>query len=280
MSYTISFDNDMSAEYSDDKVYVAFIAYNRNNVFCWIDVNGNLNPMKQSDLSHPFGDAKNCMGGDKFANYSFELSALPKVNDKYAFTIPDDAYINSGLIFVSLGEWLPFCPNSFDTNGDCIGFAPPSVTNPGLQGYGTYFQTVEITYNKAGTQTVHADTTTVDAMGFPITLTLTDTSNNQQIVGFSSKRSTVIEAFQNCSDTNFQSLVINSSGKGKALRILSPEHAGQDSNGNNPAPGLNLPASVVTYFTDFYSNYIDQCWSHYTNTHSPFTSVAMHILAR
>jgi hypothetical protein len=262
MSFTISLTNQI-AGYSADQVYWAIIAMNQNGVFCWMDAQGNLIPMTMADNKYPVGTATNCNKGTEFANYFKTLAELPQ------FTIPSDGYINSGQIWISLGTWLPFCVNTVNGNGQATGFAPPSVTNPGLQGYNTFFQMAELAYNIDGTMHLNTDTTAVDDMGFPITMALTD-ANGTQTVGFTADSAALFNAFSTCQDTNFQSLVISGTTDSGAtipnLRILSPEHAAKDSNGNPPAPGIGLPSSVVDYFSDFYTAYIDQCWNYYTNT--------------
>ncbi|MEP7338929.1 MAG: beta-1,3-glucanase family protein [Acidobacteriota bacterium] len=251
MSFTISLNSQISG-FSSDKIFWAIVAKNQAGVFCHMDANGNLIPMTKADNSNPVGDAKNCNGSNTFANYFSTLEALP------VFTIPDDAFINSGQIWVSLGDWLPFCVNAVNDQGQATGFAPPTVTNPGLQGYNTIFQMAEFAYNVDGTMHVNADTTAVDDMGFPITMELTD-ANGTQTVGFTANRTTLFNAFSTCTDKNFQSLVISN------LRVLSPEHAAKDSNGNPPPPDIGIPSDVVDYFSSFYTEYIDWCWAFYTN---------------
>lgn len=256
MSFTISLSispNNQIGGHSASDIFWAIVAKNKDGIFCHMDASGNLIPMTKADNQFPVGEIKDCNGTNNFANYFSTLQDLPE------FTIPDDAYVNSGQIWVSLGGWLPFCVNAVNSQGQATGFAPPTVTNPNLQGYSTVFQMAEFAYNVDGQMNLNADTTAVDALGFPITMELTDASGTQT-VGFSSNLSEIVAAFSGCSDANFQSLVIPN------LRILSPEHAATDSNGNPPPPGIGIPAGVVSYFSSFYTDYIDQCWAHYTNT--------------
>ncbi len=249
MSFTISLKNAL-ANYQDSQVYWAILAKNRQDQFCHMTSDGTMIPMSEDDNTNPVGTNKNCSKTNEFANYFSTLQELPE------FTIPDDAFVNSGQIWIALDDWLPICVNQ--PNG--MGYAPPSVTNPGLQGYNTIFQMAEFAYNVYGHQQLNADTTSVDYMGFPITMTLNDSNSNPQTVGFTVNRSQLLTDFQNCPNPHFKSLIM-----GDDLRILSPEHAARVPHGYNPPPDMGLSKSVIDYFSDFYTEYIEQCWTHYTS---------------
>lgn len=257
-SWTLSFTNNLSSTYPDSDVYITIMGKNKDGYFCWMDSSGTVIPMQKSDMSHNVPGANNCNAGTNFANYSFALSTATSVD------VPNDSYLNSWQIYISLGSWLPICipDGDFHPNGYTTGFAPPSVTNPSLQGYNTIFQMLEFTYNVNGAQSLNADITDVDFMGFPVTMTLTDSSNNTQTVGFNKNRASIINDFATCKDTNFQSLIMMDNTT--QLRVLSPEHAAAVKDGYQPPPGLGLPSSVITYFSSFYSDYISDCWSYYT----------------
>ena len=97
MSFTISLNSQL-ADFPPSKIFWAIVAKNQNGVFCHMDADGNLIPMTKADNTNAVGTAKNCDGSNTFANYFSTLEALP------TFTIPDDAFINSGQIWVSLGN--------------------------------------------------------------------------------------------------------------------------------------------------------------------------------
>ena len=61
-------------------------------------------------------------------------------------------------------------------------------------------------------------------------------------------------AFENCPDTNFNNIVLYENEN--FLRILSPEHV---------TSGQGIDTGSVTYFNEFYDNYIDSSWNYYSN---------------
>ena len=174
------------------------------------------------------------------------LSKYPNVS------FSNSAYLNSGIVYFSLESWLPICVQE-DSLGN-VSYAPPSFTNPSLQGYDLVFQAVEFTYNKNGLNTLNINATNVDELGIPLTVSLTDASGTQK-VGINKPDSTIIMAFDNCVDTNFNNLVLMKKNNTDVLRIISPEHV---------MSGMNIPDSTVQYFQSFYDEYIDNSWTHYT----------------
>ena len=198
-SWTLSFTNKLGTSYPDSDVYITIVGKNQKGYFCWMNTHGEVKQMKKSDMSNHLPGPANCNAGNLFANYSFSLA------DATSVAIPNESYLDSWQIYISLGSWLPICipDRDFHPNGYTTGFSPPSVTNPGLQGYDSIFQMLEFTYNVKGGQQLNADITNVDFFGFPVTMVLTDSANHTQIVGYTKSRDDIFNDFATCSDKNF-----------------------------------------------------------------------------
>lgn len=265
-SFTFRIVNGLGAVYPDDQVYWAVIGLNANNNYFYLQADGTQVVMTEADNNTEFGGntATNCNGGYTFADYSQTIATMPSV------TVPEGSYINSARIWISLGSWLPFCINSVDGNGNATGIAPPSVTNPSLQGNNVPCAFVEFAYNTDGSGTLNINTSSVDFMDFPVNLDLMQSGSSAQSVSTPTPLDQIVTAFQNCADANFANLVLPlTDTNGNAFsRILSVEHA-CSGNGYTPPATLGIPASTVTYFTSFYDAYISYCWTQYTT--SPLT---------
>ena len=126
----------------------------------------------------------------------------------------------------------------------------PSVTNPSDPNINLSWGFCEFTFNAAE---LFVNISYVDFVGLPISLTLTNTSNaTQHVSGMAADGLDTVcqglsdEAASNNAD--WSSLIVRSPSGGN-LRALSP---------NN---GIALHPSL---FNNYYQNYVDQVWSHYS----------------
>ncbi|MEO1626897.1 MAG: beta-1,3-glucanase family protein, partial [Bacteroidota bacterium] len=237
---------NQSTQFANSDIYWTAVCQNQSGAYCYIDSTGSLIPMSLADNTVSLGTAKNCNDTTTFANYSYPLASLDTLS------IPGGSYINSAILYLSVDSFLPICVNK--NSAGVITYAPPSFSNPSLQGYNTIFQAVEWTYNINADNTLNINTTNVDEVGMMILLELQD-SDTLDSVGFKVSRSNLIQQFAACQDTNFRSLIIPGTS-GDTLRILSPEHV---------MAGMGISSNVVQYFNDFYTDYIDDCWTFYNN---------------
>ncbi len=234
--WTLSLTNH-TGKFENSDVYWTIVALNKSGQWCHLDAGGTLVPMSTADNTQIWqGDKSlqcfyNGATHDTFANYSLQLSQTSSI------LIDDDAFLNSGVMYISLGQnnWFPICVHD-------SGYAAPSVTNSALQGYDSYYERIEFSYNVKGGEKLFANTTDVDFFCFATAITLTDTSNHVQNVGFpaSVTRDAVFGAF---SGNQVWSKLIVGTSDIHNLRILSPEH--------------------VSAFSGLYTQYIDTCWKHY-----------------
>jgi len=254
MSFKISIINETGI--SKEDIFWTIICQNASSQYCYVASDGSLVQMQVSDNTQEFGDntITNCNGGYLFANYFKSLKDQPDI------MIEESASLISAQLWVGLKSWVPFCAQPG-------GYAPPSVANPALQGYHVQFQFAE--FNYANTQ-LNINTTNVDALGFPMNIIVSDTSENIQVTAYSQCYKWIIEQFKNCSDSNFSHLIIPDASGKETLRILSIEHAAAGPGGSQvPLPSLGIPSSVVSYFSSFYTSYISACWNLYSQ--SPVT---------
>lgn len=224
--------------YADTDVYWAIIGQNSDGDFTHVQSDGTMTPISTSDNT-------NMINGQGYANYFNPLSSVPSIE-------LNDLCV-SGRVYIALGSWLPIQVQS------ATGYAPPSPTNPSVPGYYTIFDIFEFTYEPDATPQIHCNTSSVDFMGIPIVAELLSSDAPlSQKVGYSASRTTLLNAFQSCADSNFANLIIPGQNTGDpALRILSPEHA----------MNTVLPQSTVNYFNSFFDDYINATWKYYqTNT--------------
>lgn len=254
MSIKISLENQFRDRYADEQIFWAVIAKNNIGEFSYLTPAGTLIPIQVQDNSVPVPGGNNCAGENLFANYFSSLADVSEIN------FSEELTLESGQIWIGLGDWLPFCVN-LDADRR-TGFAPPSVTNPDLQGYKTPFQILEFTYNLPE-GLLFINTSQVDALGFPVTLTVKAGNAKMDTVGFIANRGKIVNDFRESADAHFGNLIVEGDA-GEVLRVLAPEHAAEG-NGYIPPAGLNIPASSVEYFTSFYDAYIDRCYRQYAS---------------
>lgn len=264
MNIQMTLESKLQNLFPDTEIYWAVIAKNKSGAFTYLDRNGNQIPMNIDDLTKDLGGDNNCNGATLYANYFYSLANVSEIS------FADDILLESGQVWISLGDWLPFCipKESVRPNGETDAFAPPSVTNPGLIGYSTPFQILEFTYNKDDSRQLFINTSQVDGLGFPVTLTVKGEDIGSKAVGFTSNRKTLVGAFRNAGDVNFADLIVDADqGDFKGvLRVLAPEHAAIAPDGYTPPPGLGLKDDTINYFTSFYDLYISECWKQYGET--------------
>lgn len=274
---TITIENNNSGNYANDKVHIAVLGrlvkdgpYNR------LKADGTFSEISTADNTIEKHFLDGSVAKDTFANYFFtlaDLQAAGKTSDGSSTGNPMitlSQHLESARMYVALDDWLPI-----KVNGSSA-YSPPSPTNPSLPGYQTIYDKIEFTYQPDADATankVFINTTSVDFMGIPLTLSMEGTSR-----GYTSKRAALISKFSDASSyysgdsptdaqkaalANFSALVIPSATSGTPdLRVLSPEHA----------MNTVMSAQQVAYFNAYFDSYINAIWAYYDkNGASPQT---------
>lgn len=218
-------------QYKDSDVYWTILGRKvAGGDFYYMDPQGNLHPISTGDNTHSVPGYTG-----EYADYSYNYAEhLPPVFSEQ---------VVSGRLYISLRGPLWIHVNG---PGD---YAAPSATNPSVAGYYTIYDKVEFTFEPGATPALHCNTTCVDFLGIPVTMEVEGTR-----VGFSADRSTVVDDFEQCADSNFADLIIPGQSSGDApLRIL------------NPAAVMTtvVPQSVYDYFSSYFRKYIDDVWTGY-----------------
>jgi len=192
----ISFNN--LTGFAPTDVFWTIIGQNQAKQFAHITVDGNGNssfvPMQLSD---------NVNG---FANYSLPLSQCA------ALSWPNNLFINSARIYVSIGGSLPIQVQSDGNTPPTITYAPPSITNPGLAGYNLLYDFSEFAFMPAGGNSfnqLNFNTSSVDFFCIPILAGLSGGNLQQALsVGYSASRMDIFTAISTCKGANFAGLII------------------------------------------------------------------------
>lgn len=236
----ITFNNQTGFPLSE--VYWTIIGQNQNNQFAHITVdengNGSLVPMSTSD-NNP----------DGYADYSYPLSQCS------AISLPKNLYINSARIYLSIGSYLPIQVQSG-------GYAPPSITNPGIDGYDTIFDFCEFAFIPGPGGSVYNqlnfNTGSVDFISVPILANLSGGNLTTGLtVGYSATRSAIFNAIAACKDPNFKGLIIQDTSNTYStdLRVISPADV---------FSGI-VTDPVLQYFKTFFDAYIQALWTQYSS---------------
>lgn len=234
----ITFNNQTG--FPSSEVYWTIIGKNQNAQFAHITVDGNGNgsliPMKTSD---------NTQNG--YADYSYPLSQCGAVN------LPKNLYIDSARIYLSIGGYLPIQVQS-------DGYAPPSITNPGVAGYNLIYDFCEFAFKPGSDGSVYNqlnfNTSSVDFISVPILANLSGGNLSKTLtVGYNATRSAIFNAISDCKDSNFKGLIIQdpSNTYSTNLRTISPA---------NVFSGI-VSNPVLQYFTTFFDAYIQALWAQY-----------------
>ncbi|KAK3673974.1 hypothetical protein LTR78_006176 [Recurvomyces mirabilis] len=202
--------------------------------------NNNALFLLQADAKTPYYPPNPSQTGTKIGvNISISLGAP---GDTITATIPQ---IAGGRIWFSVGAQLTFAVNPGP------GLVEPSVFTPADPNININFGFAEVTFNSSQ---VFANISYVDFVALPISLSLTDTSNNtQHTSGLPANGLQTIAngltAQTQKDGRRWSSLIVNSSN-GQLLRILSP----------NSGILLN-PSWFQTYWTD----YVNAVYAQYNN---------------
>ncbi|TVY91244.1 Glucan endo-1,3-beta-glucosidase [Lachnellula willkommii] len=160
-------------------------------------------------------------------------------------TIP---YLAGARIWFCVGNTLTFLLNQGDTGP---GLVEPAVNNTSDPNYNYSWDFCELTFNSSQ---VYANITYVDFVCLPIALTLTNSSGTTQHVGGlpANGLDNVCNGLiaQNTTDgAGWDQLVVTKNGSN--LRALAPTN------------GIALNS---TLFQDYWTDYVNSCWSQYIST--------------
>ena len=136
--------------------------------------------------------------------------------------------------------WLSFKKPTYFRVESGIKYAQPSISNENDANFGTVFDFFEPEVGLGGH--VHADTTNVDMVSMSMLYELKNNGTSIGIKGFKRSVGELRQAFLN--DPVFGALVT-------PTRIVCPGQA------SYLAPPLAFPS-------DYFNNYIDYCWQHWT----------------
>ncbi|KAI1429043.1 hypothetical protein F5Y12DRAFT_729402 [Xylaria sp. FL1777] len=221
--------------FGNNQMYLYVTGQDSNGVACLVGADGNFFYPNAGGSAIPVpitGDFKISLGG---------------MGSTTTFTVPD--FLISSRIWVSEGELQFF--TVLDAATGMTAVVEPSVTNPTDPSASIKWGFVEFNWQNG---TIYANITYVDWVGIAMGMALTLGSGETQTV-----QGLVSGAVQNiCDDLNTQNSKDNAGwdklcvkdSSGEAIRVLSPN--------------LYL-SSDPTWQADYYTNYIDQVWSQYTN---------------
>uniref|UniRef100_A0A093V5F4 Glucan endo-1,3-beta-glucosidase n=1 Tax=Talaromyces marneffei PM1 TaxID=1077442 RepID=A0A093V5F4_TALMA len=127
----------------------------------------------------------------------------------------------------------------------------PSSANTADPNYNKYWDFCEFTYNSSQ---LYVNISYVDFVSLPISLTLTNTSNQtQHVSGMATNGLDTI-----CSGLNDQQSKDNA-----GWNQLIIQKNGANLRANSPNTGISINSSL---FSGYYQSYVDQVWSQYTNS--------------
>jgi Beta-1,3-glucanase len=127
----------------------------------------------------------------------------------------------------------------------------PSSSNTSDANYNTFWDFCEFTFNS---EQLYVNISYVDFVCLPISLTLTNTSNeSQHVSGMSSNGLDTV-----CSGLNDQQSKDNA-----GWNQLIVQNNGTNLRANSPNTGIALNSSL---FSGYYQSYVDQVWSQYANS--------------
>ncbi|KAI1756151.1 hypothetical protein F4782DRAFT_323139 [Xylaria castorea] len=220
--------------FGSNQMYLYITGTDSNGVACFVGPDGNFFYPNAGSSPIPVaipGDFKTALGG---------------MGSTTTLTIPD--FLISSRIWVAEGE-LQFFTLLNDLGKSAI--VEPSVSNPLDPSSSIKWGFVEFNWDD---DTIYANISYVDWVGISMGMALTLGTGEMQVV-----KGLVGGAVQNiCNDLNAQNGKDNAGwdklcmtdASGQALRALSPNL---------------MIASNPTWQADYYSAYIDQVWSQYTN---------------
>jgi len=200
--------------------------------FCHMLANGSLKEISTSDNTN-----------NGYANYFFRASEAPPPS------FSED--VVSGRLYLSLGDWLPI---------KVIGekdYAPPAPTNPSVPGFNTIYDKFEFTFKNSDNPKLHANTTSVDFLGIPITAQVQGQNTS---VGYTKNRNDLLALFTNSNDANLNKLVIHNLATNEVMRVLSPAQLDPSVAG---AMKDYIPQSVFNFYKSFYKQTINDAWEYY-----------------
>jgi len=203
--------------------------------------NNNQLFLLQADGQTPYYPASPTQNGTPLAvNCAI---ALGPPSSTTTVTIPQ---IAGGRVWFSVNDTLTFLLNPGP------GLVEPSSSNPSDPNYNKTWDFCEFTFNSSQ---LFANITYVDFVSLPIALTLTNTSGGTQHVSGipANGLTTVCNALtaQNQIDNAGCNQLIVNGPSGSPLRAVSPN------------TGIVMNSSL---FSGYYSGYVNQVWSKYTNT--------------
>ena len=228
-----------STGYADDQVFWMITGQQTIEgaaTYVYVTQDGTPTAMSTGDNTNSITQ---CGQTHSYANYGFSLATASSI------TVDDTVAIAGGVIFISIGSYLPLV-------ADPAGPQMPTIANPCIPGYSTIWQAFELTL--PGDGTISCNTTNVDQVGIPITAEIQNSDGSSTKVGFTASRSDLVKAFFRT--PSYSSLVIRGpKPSDPPLRILSPEHV---------APGLGIPPRDMDHFFKLLEGYINRCWAQWT----------------
>jgi hypothetical protein len=176
-SLRLTFSDATPATLPAQPVFITVTGRDRAGRFCRMDRTGQLRPCTPADNTLP-------RAGRAWADYGIRLGPTP------SFDLGGDPRLDSGRIYLSLGE--PLLLRVDEASG---GLVQPDPGNPDDPNRAIHFDWIELTLDASG---CHANTTTVDRFGLPLTLELTgrdDPARRLGPVGLSESRAALLQAF-------------------------------------------------------------------------------------
>ncbi|WP_214416176.1 beta-1,3-glucanase family protein [Sphaerisporangium fuscum] len=144
-----------------------------------------------------------------------------------------------GRVYVSMGSKLQF----FLTTNGLVEPAPWVASDPNAN---VLYDWTEFARQSNGGTGIFINSTTVDMFGIPLTVSVTDTSNNTQTQGITGNRTGILNAF-GALGSPWSGLTTTRSSDGLPLRVLAPPH------------GIERGSFSSTYL----DSYIGDVWSYY-----------------
>ncbi|KAI1350401.1 hypothetical protein F5Y01DRAFT_286200 [Xylaria sp. FL0043] len=221
--------------FSNDQMYLYVTGKDSNGVACLVASDGTLFYPDAGGSATPVpitGNIATTLGG---------------MGSTTTFTVPD--FLISSRIWVSDGELQFFA--AVDASTGTTAVVEPSVVNPDDPSASIKWGFVEFNWQNG---TIYANITYVDWVGIAMGMALTLGTNETQTV--KGLQPGAVESI--CNDLITQNSMDNAGwdklcvkdSTGTAIRVLSPN--------------LYI-ASDPTWQADYYTDYIDQVWSQYTN---------------
>jgi Beta-1,3-glucanase len=175
--------------------------------------------------------------------------AIP-ISDSGETTITVPSYVNSARVWFAVGELKFYTVAGSDGSFSVV---QPSQSNPDDPSAGINWGFVEFSWLTGSG--VYANVSYVDFVGLPLGLSLTNTTGGvQTALGLEADAVTAV-----CNDLTAQAAVdgypwdqLCMSINGTVMRVLAPYDY--------------MEANATNGFTDYFSDYVDEVWSNYTDT--------------